>query len=161
MKPAAPFLARHIDQLPKGRALDLAAGSGRNAVFLADHGFEVDAIDISAERLQVRHPRIRTIEADLETYDLGVERYDVVVNFYYLQRSLKIREALKPGGVVVFETFLVGHPNGPRNLAYYLQPGELREMFSGLDVLHYTEADVASLVARRASGTGTRAATGL
>lgn len=167
-KEPVEFLAKHVGLLPKGKALDLAAGEGRNAVFLAQNGFEVDAVDISpvglkkAEALAAeRGVRIRTVVADLEDYDLGTERYDVITNLYYLQRSLipKIQRSLKPGGVVVFEMFTVdnlGIPgaHGPKDRAWLLEPGELRRLFEGYEVLRWSETKdekkaAASLLARK------------
>ena len=167
-KEPVAFLENNVGLLPKGRALDVAAGEGRNAVFLAEHGFEVDAIDISPVGLakadalaEERGVKIRTIQANLEEYDLGVEQYDVVANLYYLQRDLtpKIKRALKPGGVVIYETYTLEHlemntARGPKKRAYFLQAGELREMFKDFEILHYAETRtdrkaVASLIARK------------
>ena len=167
-KQPATFLRENLDQLPKGRALDIAAGEGRNAVFLAAHGFEVDAVDISPVGLrkanalaEERGVEIRTIQANLEEWDLGSERYDVIANFYYLQRDLtpKIKRALKPGGVVIYETYTVEHleletARGPKKRAYFLEMGELRRMFEDWEILHYAETRtsrkaVASLIARK------------
>lgn len=167
-KEPAPFLKENVDLLPKGRALDLAAGEGRNAVFLASHGFDVDAVDISpvglrkAEALaRERGVEIRTIVADLERWDLGVERYDVVANFYYLQRDLtpKIKRALKPGGIVIYETYTMDHlgirgARGPSSPEHCLELGELRRMFDDFEVLWWSESRdrtraVASLIARK------------
>ena len=167
-KEPVEFLARNVALLPKGKALDLAAGEGRNAVFLAQNGFEVDAVDISpvglkkAEALAAeRGVRIRTIAADLEDFDLGTERYEVISNLYYLQRSLipRIKRALKPGGVVVFEMFTLdnlGIPgaHGPKDRNWLLEPGELRRLFDGFEVLRWSETKddkkaAASLLARK------------
>lgn len=172
-KEPARFLEKNVGLLPKGRALDLAAGEGRNAVFLAQHGFRVDAVDISpvglkkAEALaRERGVEIETIVANLEEYDLGFERYDVVANFYYLQRDLtpKIKRALKPGGVVIYETFTLRHleidgARGPGRREYYLEVGELKRMFDDFEILHWSETRdvskaVASLIARKPSGGG-------
>jgi SAM-dependent methyltransferase len=174
------LLVKNVGLLPKGRALDLAAGEGRNAVFLAQHGFEVDAVDISpvglrkAEALAAeRGVEIETIVANLEEYDLGVERYEVVANFYYLQRDLtpKIKRALKPGGIVIYETFTVRHleirgARGPSKREHYLELGELRKMFEDFEILHWSEVrdvgkGIASLIARRPSGGGAGAREGL
>ena len=168
------FLAEQIHLIPAaGRALDLAAGEGRNAVFLARRGLNVDAVDISevglakAEKLAEDHGvEIRTIAADLEHYSLPRETYDVVVVFNYLQRDLfdDLAAALKPGGVLVYETYTVAHleiPGAhPMNRKYCLEAGELRSAFPGLGILEYREtADedraVASLVAARPA-TGSR-----
>ena len=162
------FLVQQIVHLPAaGRALDLAAGEGRNAVFLARRGLTVDAIDISAvglakaQKLAREHGvEIRTIVADLEHFSLPRETYDVVVVFNYLQRDLfdDLEAALRPGGVLVYETYTVAHleiPGAhPMSRAYCLEAGELRSAFPGLEVLEYRETvdekrAVASLVAKR------------
>jgi SAM-dependent methyltransferase len=167
-KEPVEFLERHVGLLPRGKALDLAAGEGRNAVFLARNGFEVVAVDISevglrkAEALaSERGVRIRTVQADLEEYDLGAEAYDVVTNLYYLQRSLipRIKRALKPGGVVVFEMYTLDNleipgAHGPRDRAFLLAPGELRRLFDDFELLRWSETRdekkaVASLLARK------------
>jgi tellurite methyltransferase len=133
-----------------GRALDIATGKGRNAVFLAEHGFKVDAMDISAVALeearktaQVKKLEINFIEADIDRAELPEAAYDLIANFNFLQRALipKIKNALKPGGHIVFETFLIdqkelGHP---RNPTYLLGHNELLELFSGFRVLYYRE----------------------
>ena len=173
------LLVKNVGLLPKGRALDLAAGEGRNAVFLAQHGFEVDAVDISpvglrkAEALAAqRGVAIETIVANLEEYDLGVERYEVVADFYYLQRDLtpKIKRALKPGGIVIYESFTVRHleipgARGPSKREHYLEVGELRKMFEDFEILHCSETRgvrkcIASLIARKPSGGGAGARAG-
>jgi tellurite methyltransferase len=162
------FLAEQIHLLPTaGRALDLAAGEGRNAVFLARRGLTVDAIDISAvglakaQKLAEDHGvEIRTIAADLEHFNLPRETYDVVVVFNYLQRDLfdDIEASLKPGGVLLYETYTVAHLEIPGAHSmprrYCLEAGELRSAFPGLEVLEYRETvdeerAVGSLVAAR------------
>ena len=92
---AAPFLKQHLSFLPRGKALDLAAGEGRNAVFLAEHGFEVEAVDISpvalsrARRLaEVRGVKIKTVRTDLKEYRIAPEHFDLIIDFDYLDRIL-------------------------------------------------------------------------
>ena len=106
-KEPSRFLRDNIHLLSKGRVLDIAAGEGRNAVFFAKHGFQVDAIDISeiglkkAIRLAGEEGiLIKTIQTDLESYRIEENRYDVIANFYYLQRGLipQIKKGLKNGG---------------------------------------------------------------
>ena len=171
VRPPSPWLVRHLPRQRQGRALDLACGDGRNALYLARQGFTVDAIDIAFAGLarlraaaRAEGLVVRGIQADLEQFPLPIDRYAVLVNIRYLQRSLlpAIRRAVTPGGIVVFETFLreqaqLGHP---RNPAFLLEPGELRAAFADFDVLAeeegLAEADgerayLARLVARRAS----------
>lgn len=143
------FLVAHAALL-HGRVLDVAAGAGRNALFLARRGLRVDAIDHARSGLQraqviarAESLDLRPVQADLESFPLPRACYDAAINIRYLQRSLfePLRRAVKPGGVIVFETFLidqqtVGHP---RNPAFLLQRGELRAAFSACDILVYEE----------------------
>ena len=94
-KEPVEFLKEHIDILPRGKAFDIAMGEGRNAVFLAKNGFDVDGCDISEtaikkaqELAKENSVNINAFVADLETYKLPKDTYDVIVCFYYLQRSL-------------------------------------------------------------------------
>ncbi len=165
----APLLREYAALLPaSGRALDIAAGAGRNAVFLAQAGLDVYAFDLSEVGLKkaralavARGVTIRTIHADLERVSLKQASYDVAINFYYLQRSLiaPMQDALKPGGLVLFETYTVEQlsmpgDRGPRRSEYLLELGELRSMFEGYEILHWLEGvegtrAIASLVARK------------
>jgi len=150
-EPAA-LLVENLSLLPKGgKALDIAMGTGRNALYLASLGFRVTGIDLSAvavEKCREKAERldlpIEALVADLEHHPLPSEEYDLIVNFYYLQRSLapQIVAGLKPGGVLVFETFTIDQLQfgwGPKIPDYLLRPGELQEMFAGLEMLLYQE----------------------
>src|SRR4030065_2991222 len=77
-KKANPFLKKHIPLLPRGKALDIATGEGRNAIFLAQNGFEVDAVDISEKGLKKAQKfagekgvNINTFLVDLDQYPIG------------------------------------------------------------------------------------------
>lgn len=166
-----PFLKKHIRLLPKGKALDLAAGEGRNAVFLAQQGFEVDAVDISKVGLEKTRAlarekgvRIHTLCADLKAYQIEKEKYDLIANFYFLSRNLipKIKRGLKKWGRVIFETYILEHreisTEGPKDRKYYLKPNELLRLFKDFRVLFYREGvfkeggrkkAVASLIAEK------------
>jgi len=157
------LLVQYCHLLPKtGKALDVAMGMGRNAFYLASLGFQVTGIDISSvaverchEEAQRRGLSVEALLADLESYDLPEEEYDLVVNFYYLDRGLAPRlvAALKPGGVLVFETFTLGQRAlgwGPQSPQFLLQPGELRGMFPSLKVLLYREGTFASARGKKA-----------
>ena len=170
-KESNPLLRRHIRLLPKGKALDIAAGEGRNAVFLAQHGFDVDVVDISEMGLkkarkfaQEMGVKIHTVLSDLDTYQIEKERYDLIADFYFLRRSLipKIKKGLKKGGRVIFETYILEHRNlatsGPKQAKYFLKPNELLKLFNGFRVLRYREGifkeggrkkAVASLIAEK------------
>jgi tellurite methyltransferase len=136
-----------------GRALDVATGKGRHAIFLAAKGFRVDAVDISAAALQearkaarAKNQAVDFIEADLDHADLPSAVYDLVVNFNFLDRRLipQLKNALKRGGRIIFETYLVdqreiGHPKNP---AFLLGHNELVELFRDFRVLYYREGKV-------------------
>jgi len=170
-KEANPFLKRYIKRLPKGTALDIAAGEGRNAVFLAQHGFNVDTIDISerglrkAQRLaKEKKVKIHTVLTDLHTYKIEKEKYDLIANFYFLNRSLipKIKKGLKKGGRIIFETYILEQrklgTGGPKHPRYFLKPNELLHLFKEFRILFYREGifreggrrkAVASLIAEK------------
>ena len=147
-----PFLKKHIRLLPKGKALDMATGEGRNAVFLAQNGFEVDAVDISEKGLKKvkklareKGVKINTFLVDLDQYQIEKERYDLIANFYFLRRRLipRIKKGLKKGGKVIFETYLLEHrtlgTGGPKQAKYFLKPNELLHLFQDFRVLFYRE----------------------
>ncbi|MCF6155179.1 MAG: class I SAM-dependent methyltransferase [Candidatus Brocadia sp.] len=167
-KEPVEFLKEHIDILPRGKALDIAMGEGRNAVFLAKNGFAVDGCDISeiavkkAKELAREHNvAIHAFVSDLETYQLPKATYDVIACFYYLQRDLipQMKEALKPGGMIIYETYTIENWErgfeGPKNKDYLLKPNELLNLFKDLKVIYYRELvlnnkkAVASLIAKK------------
>jgi SAM-dependent methyltransferase len=160
-----PIVEKYINLANKGYALDIACGQGRNTHFLADNGFIVDAVDLSDYALsQIREDKnINKIEADLDEYNLEKNKYDLVININYLNRRFfhQIKEALKIGGVVIFETFIIAHGDfdNPQNPEYLLRSNELLHAFTGLEIIYYEErldinligekTKVASLVARK------------
>lgn len=155
--PPARFLTEQCARLPKGIALDVAAGYGRNALYLAAQGFTVEAIDrddralatIAAAATERDLPTLSVHQVDLEVNpaappDLGKERYDAILVFLYLYRPLfpALLQALKPGGVLVYETFLIDNHlrrQHPRRREFCLEPNELLRLTAGLRVLHYDE----------------------
>ena len=163
----AMFLQDQIRLLPVGRALDIAMSEGRNAVFLARKGFVVDGVDYSevalrkAQRLAKRnHVTVNTINADLNTYKIKPESYDVILNIQFLLRSLipEIKAGLKHGGVVVFENYTLDHLKNPGGRGmrrdYLLAKGELKELFKDFEILVFRETNdgkeaLASLIARK------------
>ena len=151
-KEPIPFLKQYIELLPKGTALDVAMGEGRNGVYLAGKGFEVTGIDISetglrkAEALAAEHGvKITTKVADLKEYKLVPHTYDVIVCTYYLQRDLfpQIISALKPGGMAMVETFTLEHKKYQPGFRqdFLLNPNELLTLFKGLTVIRYQAVD--------------------
>ena len=130
-----------------GRALDLACGNGRNACFLATHGFEVDAVDISEEglrRFACRSSAINRICQDLISYSILPCRYQLIINTRFLMRRLfpALQEGLLPGGILIFETYLqeeqaaTGRKIGRNHL---LRDNELRHAFPALQTIAYDE----------------------
>ncbi len=167
LKPAK-FLTDNIDLLPRGKALDIAMGSGQNAVYLAGKGFEVEGVDISPQAVadtlilaRKQGVKIDAKVADLEAdYIIKKAHYDVIICFHYLQRSLfpQIKEGLKPGGMVVYETFIVDQARlfgKPRNPDFLLKHNELLNLFRDLRCLRYREGvidgkqAIASIVAEK------------
>jgi SAM-dependent methyltransferase len=147
-----PFLKDHIELLPKGAALELAMGEGRNGVFLATKGFQVTGVDISEAGLKKAHAlaaekkvTLTTVVTDLEQYTIPPDTFDLIICTYYLQRDLfpKIAAALKPGGMVVIETYTVDHLRyRPKfNKAFLLERNELLRLLPGLRVVRYQDVD--------------------
>jgi len=151
-----------------GPVLDLACGNGRNAVFLALRGFDAIGCDVLESALDRTRALARSSGVRVGTWLVDLERderplaqgaFGAIVVLNYLHRPLagSIRDAVVPGGVVVYETFtteqrrLFGKPRRPR---FLLEPGELPRLFFGFEILAAREAvepgrAVASLVARR------------
>lgn len=164
------MLIEYLPLLPKGKALDVAMGKGRNALYLASKGFEVvglekdresiDACLSDAKRLGVSIDARCVDLEDLESYQIEKSAYDVVICFYYLQRNLipSMKEALKPGGFLIYETFLIdqhlkiGHP---RHREYCFEHNELLRSFIDFRIIFYREGQdakgtyKASLVAQK------------
>jgi len=146
------FLKEQIKKIPRGKALCLAAGEGRNAVYLAQQGFEVVAVDISPKGLEKGRKlaqklgvEIKTVVADLRKYDMGRAQYDLITDFYYYDPALfgRIMTALKPGGFFVFQNFSIDQPNtnrfGPRNPAYLVKPNEILNYFDQYRIRYYED----------------------
>lgn len=167
-KEPTDFLRENVKLLPKGKALVLAMGEGRNAVFLAQNGFEVEGCDISPRALEKaqllakeRGVSLKAFQADLDNYQLPRGAYDVVACFYYLQRDLvpQMKAALKPGGMIIMETYTKDNLKygfrGPKNPGYLLDPNELLHLFSNMKVVFYREMvvegrkAVASIIAQK------------
>ncbi len=145
------FLMDHVDLLPKGRVLDVATGRGRNAVYLARRGFDVEGVDISSEALAAasalaksRGVSLSLRKMDLESHiSLPEDIFDVVICFNYLHRPLipQLKKALRSGGVVVYETYIVdqarfGRPKNPKHL---LDHNELLKLFYDFRCIRYRE----------------------
>jgi tellurite methyltransferase len=182
--PAEPasIVREFLSLLPLGPALDLACGTGRHTLLLAARQQPVVAVDWSPVALDILEERARArqievrragtgsitppsaergidlLQADLEHAILPAAAFDLILCFYYLQRSLfpQIEQALRPGGMLVFETYTraqLEFASGPRNPAHLLDPGELRTAFPSLHMLFYRELragqGIASIVAQK------------
>jgi SAM-dependent methyltransferase len=163
------WLLRARDLLPAGKALDVACGQGRNALYLAEQGMSVTAIDLSEEALEqlrneaaARNLDIRTCRVDLESDPrLPGEGFDLVTIFFYLYRPLLplLRNAVRPGGIMVMRSLSSAgpFPGGPGNPDFVLHPGELLGIFADWEILLHEEGlepsrrggSVAGIVARR------------
>jgi tellurite methyltransferase len=171
--PPSEWLLESRPLLPDGRgrrALDVACGGGRNAAWLAELGFAVDAVDISDVAIEAlraaaldRGLTVNALRIDLERDPLPVIEYDVIVQIDYLQRDLMpaLVRAVAPGGVLIAETVTRAHVEELGNRfdpRFLLEPGELPASVGALEVLRYEESVVersakpraiASIVARR------------
>ena len=157
-----PSLIELLPNLPRGATLDVAAGSGRHAIVLAQAAHPVVAADFSAvAMLQLgkialeKHLTIAPVIVDLaKALPFRPKSFDCIVNINFLERSLMphLQALLRVGGMLFFETFLIdqaalGHPRDPR---FLLQHDELREMLSEMELLSYHEGLVHYSSAKRA-----------
>jgi SAM-dependent methyltransferase len=153
---ASALLADHIDLLKTGpdqTALDVACGRGRNALFLARNGFTVTGLERDPEAIaQVRAAAdaeglpLTVASQDLEAEDVSLPlvSHGLVCVFYFLHRPLlpHVRNAVKPGGFVVYETFLIDAHlrwNSPKRRAFAFEHNELLDAFQGFRVHLYRE----------------------
>ncbi len=162
-----PFLTCCEDAWPllEGRkAADIACGAGRNAAYLAQAGFQVTAVDFSQEALRLTKSRagvgVDTLQLDLEApgANLGADAFDLVCVVRFLHRPLfpALRQAVKPGGLLVYLTYTkdqLDFEGGPRDPRFLLEPGELLREFAAWRVLRYEEEwrgrGTAALLARK------------
>ena len=112
------FLVDHAHLLTAGRGLDVACGRGGNALFLAEQGYRVDAVDVSFNAVATlkveavkRSLDVRCFVADLDYYPLPTAYYDLVIVFYFFDPKLvpAIISSLRPGGLVVYATYNYRH----------------------------------------------------
>jgi tellurite methyltransferase len=143
-----PLVVSSVRELAPGRALDLACGTGRNALWLAEHGWKVTAVDgspVAIEMLRQRGENIDARIADLERgeYMIEPESWELILMCRYLQRDLfePSKNGVVPGGVIIAVVRLEGQ--------YRVNPGELAGYFEGFEILHSRESSMAEIVARR------------
>ena len=121
--------------------LDVACGSGRHAVFFAERGFEVVAVDREPQAI----PGVRFVQADLEgaPWPFADQRFAAIVVTNYLHRPLfpQLAESLDEGGVLLYETFMAGNERygRPSNPDFLLKPGELVAAFRTLDIVAFEQ----------------------
>jgi tellurite methyltransferase len=152
----AALLAESLPLLsgaPDRTALDVACGRGRNALFLAENGFTVTGLELDADAVAhvrkeaaARHLPVTVEPTDLEAegVSLPLVAYGLVCVFYFLYRPLlpHIRNAVKPGGFIVYETFLIDAHlrwNTPKRKAFAFEHNELLDTFQGFRVHLYRE----------------------
>jgi len=152
----SPWVVEHAPLIRKGgKVLDLACGSGRHAIWLAGQGYQVDALDRDAEAMAGMQGmlNINVCISDIETGSWpatdprygGVYQqiYDGIVVSRYLFRPLfsTLAAMLKPDGVLIYETFMLGneHYGRPSNPDYLLQPDELKSVYAPLLKIHAFE----------------------
>lgn len=155
MIPPSPWVVRHAQSIPaRGKVLDLACGSGRHARFLAGLGYPVLAVDRDAEALAglsaIEGITTRLLDLEGEEWPLAGQVFDgiVVTNYLWRPRLPDVLALLAPGGVLIYETFMVGNAayGKPSNPDFLLQAGELRQLAAaaGLREVDYAEGYVAS-----------------
>lgn len=145
------LLALYHNRAPGLKALDIACGTGRNALFLAHQGFDVDALDISQTGLDQLEKQASNVEGkgeiscgniDLDDYDPPEQTYDLIIVANFLNRALipKLGLALNIGGLIVIDTFMAfeGRGKSDFNPDFLLKHGELATYFeTGFDILKY------------------------
>ncbi len=134
------ILSKYLSFSPKGRALDIACGNGRNSRFLARKGFKVDAVDISnvaLSELPANDTHINIICEDIDTWQIPQNRYQLIIDIRFLDRRLfpMIKKGLKPGGVLIFESFI------DEKKDYCLKTNELLHAFNSFQIVYYEEKE--------------------
>ncbi len=148
------FLIEATKKLEPGKALDLGLGQGRNAVYLAQQGWDVTGLDISqraiyastlnAEKAGVR---IETVKSSYDKFDFGKEKWDlIVVIFAWAPVSdpyfvTRLHTSLRRGGKIVFEHFIDDPEHPYASPIQALQPGKLRTFFGDFRIEHYEEKE--------------------
>ena len=159
-----PSILDFAAKLVPGRALDVACGTGRHAIWLAERGWTVMAVDSSRAAIEILQESARdksavvhSVLADLEQHEfiIAPESYDLIVVCNYLQRDLfpSIRAGTSAKGIVIAIIAMVDNdPNvRPMNPAYLLNPGELRAQFEGWELIHAFEGKPSGDSSRRAT----------
>ena len=149
-RPPRDLVTSYMHLLPRdGLILDVASGTASTAIYLAMHGWQVIALDVSDAALRLAQARAReemspVSFAQMDLMDdpwLPFEHFDVILNFYFLSRPLMrtYRRSLRPGGFMFFETFLHHEKDHHGNPLHYVGPSELRNVFGDWETVHYAE----------------------
>lgn len=156
------LLERWLPSLPVGRALDIACGAGRNALFLAAAGFGVDALDIASAGLEraaatarARGLEINWMEHDLDSGLPDGGPWDVIVMFRYVNMPLlaSLKDRLRPGGYLLVEEHLQTDADviGPQGTRFRVEPGALAAAAGDLQICEYDESVIADPDGRAAA----------
>ena len=168
MSPPSSWLVQHAGLLPReGRALDVASGRGRHAIWLAEHGLTTLAVDRDPDAIRELNGAARErrlpLRAEVRDLESGTvpflgEAFDVIVAVHYLHRPMfhALIDALAPNGLLVYETFTMAQAarGKPTNPDFLLKPGELLDLVRPLEIVASREGDyegrmIASVIARR------------
>jgi 2-polyprenyl-3-methyl-5-hydroxy-6-metoxy-1,4-benzoquinol methylase len=145
------LLVEAVKEVKPGLALDVGMGQGRNAIYLAQQGWEVTGIDLAEEGIrqareqaQAQGLKLNALLQSWDDYDFGRDRWDLIALIYVGARDFtdKVVKALKPGGLLVVEAF---HRDAARNRSIgggvLFETDELKKLFPGLRVLRYEEPE--------------------
>ena len=140
---ASPWVRRWADLVERGPVLDVACGAGRHAIFFAERGFEVFAVDRDDRVLPGSIHFVKTDLEDGSPWPWPGKRFTAIVVANYLHRPLfpVLEQSLDEGGVLIYETFMVGNERygRPSNPDFLLRPGELLEAFGALTVAGFEQ----------------------
>lgn len=150
----SPWVVRFAPLMPaEAVVLDYASGSGRHARWLAARGLRVDAVNRDREALRalegVPGVRARAMDLEDEAWPLRGEVFDAVVvtNYLHRPRLQSLLELVRPGGVLLYETFMIGNERfgKPSSPAFLLRPGELlAHVDSGWTVVAFEQGEIAA-----------------
>jgi SAM-dependent methyltransferase len=148
-EPPSEWLRQHAHYIkPAGHVLDVAAGNGRNARWLAQQGFSVEAVDRDAQALSIlkgiEHISCKLADIENSDWPYAGQQFDAIVVCRYLHRPLfaEFSKNLAPGGVLIYETFMQGHDayGKPTNPDFLLKPSELLVAFQhALEVIGFEQ----------------------
>ncbi len=145
------LLVETVRNRPAGTALDVGMGEGRNALYLARQGWQVTGVDVADQALAYAQRkagllgvRLTTVDQDVNAYDWGTNKWDLIVVSYAGGRNYadRVKKALKPGGVLVLEGF---HADAAKDHkigeGVVFQTDELKKLYagSGLKIVRYEE----------------------